>query len=88
MLIEIGRRSLGAQVAEEEAIAEGKRILAEYAESVDVEVDPRYGSYDNGVFQAGGTSLSVAASDGAKDGDKARPSDGFISRLPASQLCH
>lgn len=88
MLIELGRESLGSSAGEEEAMAEGKRLLAEYAESVDVEVDPRYGSYDEGAFQAGGTSLSVAASDGAKDGDQAQPSDGFIADLPASQLCH
>jgi hypothetical protein len=88
MLIELGRQSLGSSAGEEEAMAEGRRLLAEYAESVDVEVDPRYGSYTEGAFQPGGTSLSVPASDRAKDGDQARPSDGFIADLPASQLCH
>ncbi len=87
MLIELGRRSLGSAASEEEAMAEGKRLLARYARSVDVEVDPRYGSYDKGAFTPGGTSLSVAASDEAKDGEQARPSDGFIADLPASQLC-
>lgn len=87
MLIEVGRKSLGSQVPEEEALAEGQRILGEYAASVDVEIDPRYGSYDESGFRAGGTALSVAASESAKEGDRARPNDSFIAEMPASQLC-
>jgi hypothetical protein len=87
MLIELGRQTLGAQVGEQEAIAEGQRLLAEYAATVDVEVDPRYGRFEDGAFQRGGTSLSVPASETAKQGDQARPSDTYIAELPASQLC-
>jgi hypothetical protein len=87
LLIEIGRRSLGGQVREDEAIAEGRRILGEYAESVDVEVDPRYGRFDDGVFKPGGTSLSVAQSDRAKEGANQQPGGAFLGTLPASQLC-
>lgn len=87
MLIEIGRQSLGDQVSDDEAIAEGRRILAEYAASVDVEIDPRYGRFDDGVFKPGGTSLSVPASERAKAGANQQPSDVFIGGLPASQLC-
>lgn len=87
LLIEIGRRSLGGQVSDNEAVAEGRRILAEYAQTVDVEVDPRYGRFDDGVFKPGGTSLSVAASDRAKEAANQQPGSAFVDDLPASQLC-
>lgn len=87
MLIEIGRESLGGDAGDDEAIAEGKKILAEYAESIDIDIDPRYGHFDDGVFKRGGTSLSVAASDEAKDADQTQPSQAFVRDLPASQLC-
>lgn len=87
MLIELGRQSLGEQAAEDEAIAEGRRLLAEYAEEVDVEVDPRYGRFEDGTFKRGGTSLSVPASDRAQAGDQDQPDEGFVAELPASQQC-
>jgi hypothetical protein len=87
MLIEVGRQSLGEQVSEDEAVAEGRRILGVLAESVDIEIDPRYGRFDNGVFKPGGTSLSVAESERAKAGTDQQPSEAFIGGLPASQLC-
>lgn len=87
LLIEVGRESLGEDAGEQEAVAEGRRILGEYAETLDIEVDPRYGRYEDGVFKPGGTSLSVAASEQAVQGAAQRPSDAFIGGLPASQLC-
>lgn len=87
MLIELGRRSLGTEASDDEAIAEGRRLLDEYARSIDIEVDPRYGRFDDGVFKPGGTALSVPASDRARDGDQQQPSESFIGELPASQLC-
>lgn len=87
MLIEVGRASLGAQVSEEEALAEGTRLRAEYVDTLDVEVDPRYGRFEDGVFKRGGTELSVPASAGARAADRAQPGDAFVAQLPASQLC-
>lgn len=86
MLIEIGRESLG-DVSEGEALDEGTRLVTEYANSIDVEVDPRYGRFEEGAFQRGGTDLSVAASDRAVEGDKEDPGRNFIGSLPAAQQC-
>jgi hypothetical protein len=87
ILIEIGRRSLGSDVPDDQAIAEGSRLRAEFVETLDVEVDPRYGRFDEGTFRRGGSSLSVPASREALAGSKAQPDDGFVSALPASQQC-
>jgi hypothetical protein len=87
ILIEVGRQSLGAEVSDDEAVAEGTRLRNEYVDTLDVEVDPRYGRFEDGAFQRGGTSLSVAASQRARAGERAQPSDAFVTGLPASQLC-
>ncbi len=87
LLIEVGRKSLGEQAGEQEAMAEGRRILAEYADTVDIEIDPRFGRFEDGVFKPGGTSLSVPASQRAVQGAAQAPGDAFVGGLPASQLC-
>jgi hypothetical protein len=88
MLIEVGRESLGGDVSDDEAIAEGLRKRKEYVESLDVEVDPRYGRFtEGGAFKRGGTDLSVPASEMARRGAKAQPDATFVSELPASQRC-
>lgn len=87
MLIEIGRKSLGGDVSDDQAIAEGTRLRKQYVDSLDVEVDPRYGSFEKGAFKRGGDQLSVAASEQARRGDKAQPDATFVSELPASQRC-
>ena len=87
MLIEVGKESLGAEVSDDEAVTEGIRLRNEYVETLDVEVDPRYGRFEGGAFKRGGTSLSVAASDRAVAGERAQPGDAFVTGLPASQLC-
>jgi hypothetical protein len=87
MVIEVGREELGADVSDEEALSEGTRQRTEYVESIDVEVDPRYGRFEDGVFKRGGTALSVPASVAARAGDRAQPGEGFVAGLPASQLC-
>lgn len=90
MLVEVGRRSLAEQgkteVDETEALAEGNRLRSEFAENIDVEVDPRYGSYERGTVRPG-QDLSIAASDRARAGERAQPSDSFVAGLPASQKC-
>lgn len=87
VLVEVGQQSLGADTEFQEAGAEGYRLLQEYAQDVDVEVDPRYGTFENGVFVAGGSSLSVPASELAVAGAEEQPGDAYIDGLPASQLC-
>jgi hypothetical protein len=78
MLVEVGRRSLG-EVSDDRAYQEGSRLLAEYVETIDVELDPRYGRFEDGAVKPGGTDLSVAASERARSGNDAN--------LPASQQC-
>ncbi len=87
MLIEAGRESLGGDVSDDEAIAEGLRLRKQYVKSLDVEVDPRYGIFTKGAFKRGGADLSVPASEEAVRGAKAQPDATFVSELPASQRC-
>lgn len=91
MLIEIGRQSLEEQgtsdVTDDKAIAEGQRLRGEFTENLDVEIDPRYGSFTDNTLKPGGTSLSVAQSADARAGDKPQPGADFISALPSSQRC-
>jgi hypothetical protein len=91
ILVEAGRASLAAQgrtdVPDDQAFAEGERLRGEYLKSVEVEVDPRYGSFEKGTLRPGGTSLSVPASDSARAAAAAQPAAGFVSALPASQRC-
>jgi hypothetical protein len=87
ILAEIGRQSLGGNVSEEQAIAEGQRLRSEFVQDVEVEVDPRYGSFEDGRFRRGGSSLSVPVSETARAGSKAQPGDSFVAALPASQQC-
>ena len=93
MLIDIGRRALEAQgktnVTDQQAIAEGNKLRQQWAKSISVSVDPRFGSFRRGTFQAaaGGGSISVAASDSARAGDTTDPNAGYVSSLPVSQKC-
>jgi hypothetical protein len=87
VLIQVGRDSLGDDVSDQEALAEGNRLRAQYVDTLDVEIDPRYGRFENGTYKRGGTSLSVAASREARAGDRAEPGTAFVADLPASQQC-
>ncbi len=87
MLIEVGRDSLGGSPSDDEAIAEGTRLRNQYVDSLDVEVDPRYGSFVKGAFKRGGTSLSVPASKEAKAAEFDQPDASYLGTLPASQQC-
>lgn len=87
ILIEIGRRAIGTEVPDDQAIAEGSRLRDEFVATLDVEIDPRYGRFEDGAFKRGGTSLSVPASREAIAGGKAQPADAFVTALPASQQC-
>lgn len=89
MLIQAGRQSLeeggAATVSDEQALAEGERLRAEFVESADVQIDPRYGSFESGELRLGGQSLSVAVSDGARQAGN--PNAAFAAQLPASLQC-
>ena len=92
ILVEIGRASLADQgqseAPDDQAIAEGQRLRAAFVEKIEVEVDPRYGTFTDGAFAAGGAALSVPASDHGLAGAKANPGSQFIAGLPASQRCN
>lgn len=91
ILIAVGRKALQAQgqtnVADQQALAEGQRLRAQYVKHVTVQVDPRYGTWSNGSLQAGASSLSVPVSARAKAGAASNPGASFVSQLPASQKC-
>jgi hypothetical protein len=87
ILIEVGRKSLGGQVPDDQAIAEGSRLRNEFVGTLDVEVDPRYGHFEEGAFRRGGTSLSVPASQQALQGSRPQPDEAYAAALPASQQC-
>lgn len=86
-MVEAGRQELGADAPEDQAIAEGQRLRSEFAEGLDISVDPRYGSYENGTVRAGGGSLSVAVSDEAVAGEQGQPGGSWVANLPPSQKC-
>jgi len=91
MLIEAGRQSLESkgesEISDDQAIAEGERLRAEFVEGLEVEVDPRYGSFVRGTVQPGVSSLSVPVSEEAMSGARAEPAPAWVSELPASQKC-
>ncbi|HSE10802.1 MAG TPA: SurA N-terminal domain-containing protein [Nocardioidaceae bacterium] len=87
ILIEIGEEELGGEVSDEEAVAEGTRLRSEYVDTLDVEIDPRYGTFEDGVYKPGAADLSVPASARARAGERAEAGEAFVSGLPASQLC-
>ncbi len=88
MLIEIGRDALGQQSAPNDAaVAEGTRLRNEWASNVDIEVDPRYGSYAQGALNPTSGSLSIPASEGARAGAAAEPPVDWVAGLPLSQKC-
>ncbi len=94
-IVELGRESLEeagqlgpqGEVPDEQAYAEGQRLLTEHAADADIEVDPRFGSIVDGALQPGNGSLSVPVSELAVEGEAAEVGDGLVSLLPASQKC-
>ena len=87
IVVEAGRQALGPDAAVEEAAAKGNELLGEFVQTLDVEIDPRYGRFEDGRFKRAGTSLSVPASREARAGSKRAPGDAFVAALPASQQC-
>lgn len=91
ILATIGRRSLEdsgqSQVSAEQALAEGQRLRRRFVSGLDIDVDPRYGSFERGSLQPGSQSLSVPASQEAVAAARDELSPSFVSSLPASQKC-
>lgn len=93
MLLEVGRRYLAEQGQpnsdQTKAMAAGEKLRADFAKKLNIEVDPRYGTFDQakGSFAPSGGSLSVAASQSATDGSSPDPSAGWVASLPATQKC-
>jgi SurA-like protein len=88
MLIQIGRQSLADSSADDNAaLSEGTKLRNKWARSVDVEVDPRYGSYAQGTLTPASGSLSVPVSQRATAGANADPSATWVAALPMSQKC-
>jgi len=91
-IIELGREALtvegqAAEIPDEEAYAEGQRILDEHAAGADIEVDPRFGEVVDGVLQSSNGSLSVPVSELAVQGAAPEAGEELVSQLPASQKC-
>jgi hypothetical protein len=91
MVIEAGRQSLAAQgkssPTDEEALAEGEKLRTAFAKHIEIDVDPRYGTYSNGSLRASSGSLSVPVSARAFDGQSSDPSAAWVAALPAAQKC-
>jgi len=93
MLMDIGRKSLEAQgkthVTPAQATAEGNRLRQQYVKTISVSVNPSLGSFRRGTFQpaTNNGSLSVPASESARQGNSANPDASWVASLPASQQC-
>lgn len=88
-LAQLGRESLQdqgtAQPDEQAALVEGQRLRVQYAEEVGVTVDPRFGTYAEGVLEPTDGSLSVAVSDEAVASTSPQPTG---TELPANLTCN
>lgn len=91
LVIDVGRAALASagrpEATEDQALAAGRRLQAEFVEGLDVEIDPRYGDFADGAVVAGDPSLSVAAGQSATDAARGNASPEFAASLPATQLC-
>ena len=91
-IAELGSESLAdrgkpAEVGSQRAYAEGERLRAEYAATADIEIDPRFGTLEDGVLLPADGSLSVPVSDEAVDAADPELVDDHVGQLPASQKC-
>ncbi len=93
ILLDVGQRYLASQgkptTDQNQVIAAGRTLRSRFDKSVDISVDPRYGTFDEakGAMQPTSGSLSVPVSARAADGATPDPSAGWVASLPASQKC-
>jgi hypothetical protein len=78
-----------ANPSPEEASAEGMRLRNQWAaeQGIEVDVDPRFGEFTNGSITPKNGSLSIAASDRARQGASEEPGAAWTAGLPMSQKC-
>jgi len=93
-ILQLGEESLrdsgqggDGAINEEAARAEGARLRSEYAAEADIDVDPRFGTVEDGVIGPADGSLSVPVSELARQGAVEQVEDSFVSALPATQKC-
>lgn len=86
---EAGRTAAGVGAGPEQlaaaGVAERNEWLAE--QDVEVELDPRFGEYNDGGIDGSGGSVSIPVSERAAAGDSSEPSPEWVSDLPMSQKC-
>lgn len=94
ILVKAGRQFLASQgkttADDRQALAIGQRLRSKFVDrSVDVSVDPRFGSWNDRTnsLQSGSGSLSVAVSADAKAAAGSDSSTGWAASLPATQQC-
>ena len=73
-----------ARPDEQAVLTEGQRLRTEYAERAGVEVDPRFGTYSDGLLEPSDGSLSVPVSDAAAASAAGQASG---ADLPANLTC-
>lgn len=91
LVIDVGRAALAeagqAGATEDQALAMGRRLQAEFVQELDVEIDPRFGDLSEGTIVPGSPSLSVPVSESATAAARGGASPEFAASLPATQLC-
>lgn len=66
----------------------GEELFAEWRDSVDVSVDPRFGKVEGATLQySPGDTLAVRVTDLAKGAGAAAPDKEYVDSLPPSQRC-
>lgn len=86
---EAGREAAGPDAGPEQLAAAGIQQRNEWLaeQDVEVELDPRFGEYQDGGIDGSGGSLSIPVSDRAAAGDSTEPSPEWVADLPLSQKC-
>ena len=86
---EAGEQAAGPDAGPDQLAAAGIQQRNEWLaqQGVEVELDPRFGEYQDGGIDGSGGSLSIPVSDRAAAGDSTEPSPEWVSDLPMSQKC-
>jgi peptidyl-prolyl cis-trans isomerase SurA len=91
VVIEVGKRALARQgttgATQDQELAAGERLRRRFEQGLDIQVDPRYGTWGGSDVTPGDGSLSVPVSQAAQQGASTDPGSSFAAGLPASQVC-
>lgn len=77
----------GKQDDQNAALAAGDEARAKFADGLEVDIDPRFGTFVDGELEPSGGSLSVPVSGRAKAGLAGTPDASWVAGLPAAQTC-